>query len=323
MLQLTRQAAQRLAHNATALPSLDAVSGIRRLTSASTSVEAWALKARQKKLVDDDTITAGHSHLLALTLDPTTPADPFTTFPPGSAVPAGYHLALFPPRIAEPDLAPDGYDNDFSPPSPYIQRMWAGGSFSFNPGNRLRIGQQVKQTTTLDDVQIKDGPRGKAVMVWMAKLVENERGRSVLERRCLAYMPKERNPTSNPRSLQIKHKHDFERQVRPTPVTLFRYSALTFNSHRIHYDNHYAREIEGYPDCLTHGPLTSTLLMDLLERQLPEDKQITLFNYRALSPLMVNEPITLRGKETEPNQFELWALNKEGGLAMKGTATVE
>ncbi|KAJ3156825.1 hypothetical protein HDU86_003591 [Geranomyces michiganensis] len=299
------------------------ISSLRRFASASSSVEAWALKAREKKLVDYDTITAGHSHLLALTLDPTVSPEPDVTFPPGAVLPAGYHLALFPPRIAEPDLAADGYDNDYSPPSPYIQRMWAGGSFSFNPANRLRTGQQVKQTTTLDDVQLKHGPRGEAVMVWTEKLVENERGRSVLERRCLAYMPKERNPTSNPRSLQIKLKHDFVRQFRPTPVTLFRYSALTFNSHRIHYDNHYAREVEGYPDCLTHGPLTTTLLMDLLERNLPEDKQITLFNYRALSPLLVNDPITLCGKQTEPNQFELWATNKDGGLAMKGTATVE
>ncbi|TPX61921.1 hypothetical protein PhCBS80983_g00767 [Powellomyces hirtus] len=219
--------------------------------TATDNVAKWEREVRTKTLIDTDTITAGHAHLLALTLDPSISSDYSSIFAQDRVIPPGFHLALFPPRIPEPSLAPDGYDADFSPPEPFIQRMWAGGSFEFNTDNPLRIGQSVKQTTTLDEAQIKNGPRGQAVMVWQKKLVENQNGKSVVERRCLAYMPAERNPTRDSRTLPIKNTHEFERTICPTPVTLFRYSALTFNSHRIHYDNHYARELEGYPGELT------------------------------------------------------------------------
>ncbi|KNC97111.1 uncharacterized protein SPPG_07504 [Spizellomyces punctatus DAOM BR117] len=292
-------------------------------TLSHQKLATWQESLKKKAINETDEITSGHSHLVALTLDPSTPRDPFATFPAGHPLPSGYHFALFPPRIPESDLAPDGYDTEFSPPEPYIQRMWAGGSFEFVPDNPLRVGQTVKQTTRLDDVQIKQGPRGEAVLVWLEKVVENEHGRSLRERRCLAYMGKERNPTVGGRVVPIKTVAEFARTITPTIVTLFRYSAVTFNSHRIHYDNHYAKDQEGYPDCLTHGPLTATLLLDLLERHLANSgAKIKSFSYRTLSPLIVNDPVTFCGKKTAANQFELWAKNKQGGIAVKGSAEV-
>ncbi|TPX63715.1 hypothetical protein SpCBS45565_g06380 [Spizellomyces sp. 'palustris'] len=277
----------------------------RHSTLAHQKLATWQESVKKKVINETDEITSGHSHLLALTLDPSTPRDPFATFPAGHPLPSGCHFALFPPRIPESDLAPDGYDTEFSPPEPYIQRMWAGGSFEFVPDNPLRVGQTVKQTTRLDDMQVKQGPRGDAVLVWLEKIVENEHGRSLRERRCLAYMGKERNPTVGGRVVPT----EFARTITPTMVTLFRYSALTFNSHRIHYDNHYAKDQEGYPD--------------LLERHLASSgAKIKSFSYRTLSPLIVNDPVTFCGKKTAANQYELWAKNKQGGIAVKGSAEV-
>lgn len=122
---------------------------------------------------------------------------------------------------------------------------------------------------------------------------------------------------------------DFTRVFSPSSLTLFRYSALTFNSHLIHYDHRYATEVEGYPKCLVHGPLTCTLLLDLLAKNTNgfSKLRLTKFTYRALSPLYVGDPIHLKGKwikgDKNETLCELWACNNQGALAMKGTAELQ
>ena len=122
-------------------------------------------------------------------------------------------------------------------------------------------------------------------------------------------------------------KPDFSASYTPGPMMLFRYSALTFNSHLIHYDYKYATEVESYPDLIVHGPLTCTLLLDLLVKNLPVSQQsrIKSFSYRAVSPLIMRRTLSVNGRmgvDHNPNLVELWAKNDHGGLAMKGTAEI-
>jgi 3-methylfumaryl-CoA hydratase len=105
-------------------------------------------------------------------------------------------------------------------------------------------------------------------------------------------------------------------------VLLFRYSALTFNAHRIHYDRRYVMETEGYPGLVVHGPLIATLLTDLLRRERP-DAEIAAFSFRAVSPLFDTAPFVVHGTpENDGETIRLWAANRDGGLAMDATATV-
>ena len=111
------------------------------------------------------------------------------------------------------------------------------------------------------------------------------------------------------------------RTLRPDDVLLFRYSALTFNGHRIHYDRRYVTEVEGYPGLIVHGPLIATLLLDLLRRHLP-DAVVARFSFRALSPLFDIAEFTVNGRRDGDSTVALWAANADGGLAMDATATL-
>jgi 3-methylfumaryl-CoA hydratase len=116
---------------------------------------------------------------------------------------------------------------------------------------------------------------------------------------------------------------DFSLMLKPTPMTLFRFSALTFNSHLIHYDHVYSTTVEHQQGCLTHGPLSFTLMINQLYGHLDSSKKITSFNYRCLSPLVVNDEIKVCGKATGANEYDLWVLDKNGKVAVKGKATTE
>ncbi|CAG8816305.1 23888_t:CDS:2, partial [Racocetra persica] len=145
----------------------------------------------------------------------------------------------------------------------------------------------------------KIGKLGENVFVWHDKCISNENGWT--------------NMTP-----------EFEKIISPSSILLFRYSALTFNSHRIHYDHIYSTKAEGYPGYLVHGPLTCTFLLDLVRDNLPSTAYIRSFSYRALSPLYVGEEFKLCGSKSDINDksFDVWAENIQGGVAMKGTAMI-
>jgi 3-methylfumaryl-CoA hydratase len=113
--------------------------------------------------------------------------------------------------------------------------------------------------------------------------------------------------------------HAWVREWVPDDVLLFRYSALTFNGHRIHYDRRYVTEVEGYPGLIVHGPLIATLLLDLLRREHP-DASVARFDFKALSPLFDLHPFEVCGRPDGTRRFALWARNHEGGLAMQASA---
>ncbi|GAN04053.1 acyl-CoA dehydrogenase [Mucor ambiguus] len=234
-------------------------------------------------------------------------------------VPPCWHHVYFPPRTLESDLAPDGYESEFFPPEPFSQRMWVGAKMDWNPKNPLRVGDEAHMTTALDRAELREGRMGESAMVWINKDISNQLGWSMREQRCLVYHPKQ-TTTNASRGIKVKKDPDFQRQITPSSIFLFRYSALTFNSHKIHFDHEYATKIEKHPGCLVHGPLSGTLLIDLLRKQVPQ-AFIHSFEYKCLTPLYVNQPMILMGKKSA-NGYELWIKDHLGNLAVKGSASI-
>ena len=133
-------------------------------------------------------------------------------------------------------------------------------------------------------------------------------------------MPAPDAPPPAPRPAPAEAK--WSREITPDPVLLFRYSALTFNGHRIHYDRSYATEVEGYPALIVHGPLIATLLMELLRDEFPAAR-VKSFSFRAVSPLFDINPFSVCGRSEGDGRVTLWALNHRGELAMQAEATIE
>ncbi|CAG8581731.1 2314_t:CDS:2 [Ambispora gerdemannii] len=304
-------------------------------------ISNWKSKVLDETTLSTDTITSTPLQLLSLTLNRTNIIDdtPATAISPvETALPPNYHLAYFPTRAYEKDLSPDGYLTTHSPPPPFLQRLWAGGELLFDNWNPLRVGQHVNMETKCRNVEVKRGAfGGENVFVWVDRDIGNKYGFSVRDTRCLVYMRRSVLKEKQRKIVKVNYRPDFEKTIHPTTILLFRYSAVTFNSHLIHYDHKYATEMEGHEGCLVHGPLTCTLLLDLLRDNIPEPSaQIKSFTYRTTSPLVVGKPFKISGKRNRNVvssnslkeggsgvSYELWAENNEGCVAMKGTALIE
>ncbi len=191
--------------------------------------------------------------------------------------------------------------------------MWAGGKIQFATDNPLAYGQEVTKSSRITNQTSKMGSRGMATFETTENTISNKFGISLVEEQNLVYL---QNKLSQVKSIKCRYIPDFSRTVHPTTVTLFRFSALTFNSHKIHYDLEYAKK-EGYSKLLVHGPLTCSLLLELFQLEFPSFK-ICSFEYSAIAPLFVDAPIVLGGKMFK-NSCRLWATNQTGDLAMTGT----
>ncbi|KAI8364418.1 hypothetical protein BD560DRAFT_333282, partial [Blakeslea trispora] len=282
-------------------------------------VHEWERQTRQHLSITHDQIVASPHNLLTNTLG-THEVNPTVLAPNGTILPACYHHVYFPPRTPESELAHDGYETDFFPPAPFSQRMWAGAELSWSQTNPLSIGDQAKMTTQLDTVQLSEGRMGESVKVWINKDIENQHGWCMRERRCLVYHPTQQglSPTPPLRGIPVRKKPDFSLTMTPSSILLFRYSALTFNSHKIHFDHLYATQIENHPACLVHGPLSGTLLVHALQQQTKVLGPFKQFSYKCLAPLYVNQPLTIAGKQSK-DSYELWITNNMGHLAVKGS----
>ncbi|KAJ3271680.1 hypothetical protein HDV01_006459 [Terramyces sp. JEL0728] len=283
------------------------------------ALQKWKDHAIRNVLKEVDTIQASNVQLFDMTVHPSClnsnlkiPNFPLQKI--GEAIKPCRHLALFPSRIPEPLLASDGYDNNWCPPEPFTKRMWGGGKIEFSK-NRLLVGQEIELTTKLDSINFKEGSRGGSVFTLMVKEIRNENGLSMVENRTLVYLE---NPVSGSRIIKRGLAPDFTETVRPTPISLFRFSALTFNSHMIHYDKDYAN-FEGYPATLVHGPFSLTLLVDCFGRHSKDE--IKSFEYTCTAPVFVNQNLHIHGKYTEDGCL-MWATNDEESVVIKGTITV-
>ena len=235
----------------------------------------------------------------------------------GEALPPLWHWLYFlgAPPAAEVDVDGHARRGGFLPPVPLPRRMWAGGGVRFVAP--LRVGDKVQRVSTISDISYKQGSSGPLVFVALLHQVYRGEDLAIEEVQKLVY----REAASVPlvaRAQPAPAPAQWSREFEPDPVLLFRYSALTFNSHRIHYDRDYATRVEKYPGLLVQGPLTATLLLDALQREMP-DALLASFEFRGVQPLFEGGLMHLQGHRNG-DSVELWALDAGGALAMTARA---
>lgn len=268
----------------------------------------WLGKSQTREAIID----ARQAELLAVTLDQEVPQA-------GEPLPACWQWAWFNDCVRADGLGRDGHPKrgGFLPPVELPRRMWAGGSIEMLAP--LRVGETVKKVSTIDAIKERDGNSGKLCIVTVGHDYFEGGKLCVREKQNLVYRedPKPDAPLLEAPLSPVDA--EVRREVTPDPVLMFRYSALTFNGHRIHYDVDYARDVEGYRDLVFHAPLTATMLCQLAGEI--AGKPISKFEYRATSPLFCNETFTLCGKQ-DGNGVLVWAETPDGGQAMLANAIV-
>ena len=270
----------------------------------------WLGRTEQRS----DVVTAAAVDALAATLDRDDP--PALA---GSEVPPLAHWLFFAPLARQSTLGPDGHPQrgGFLPPIALPRRMWAGGRLQFQ--QPLRVGDAITRSSRIAQVDAKSGRSGALAFVTASHEISSARGVAIVEEHDIVYRdaPRPDAPAATPQTAPADET--FSRRIVPDPVLLFRYSALTFNGHRIHYDRSYVTEVEGYPGLIVHGPLIATLLMDLLRRHRPS-AVIKHFSFTAKSPLFDLHPFEVCGRSDGERTVALWARNHQGALAMQATA---
>lgn len=260
-----------------------------------------------------DVATAAPMRALSATLDRDDPP-----MEPGHTVPPCWHWLYFLPLHRQSDIGPDGHAKrgGFLPPVPLPRRMWAGSRIDFLAP--LHAGQAISRTSRIADVRMKEGRTGPLVFVHVHHDIHAEGQRVIHEEHDIVYrdLPQAGEPA--PVGVPAPLDAAWTREIHPDDVLLFRYSALTFNGHRIHYDRRYVTDIEGYPGLVVHGPLIATLLLDLLRRQLPS-AQVRRFAFKAMMPIFDTAPFRVCG-QPQGSTVQLWAVTPEGQLAMEATA---
>jgi 3-methylfumaryl-CoA hydratase len=267
-----------------------------------------------------DVITATPYAALAATLD-----RPAARPAAGTPLPALWHWLYFLPLYRQSDVGPDGHAErgGFLPPVPLPRRMWAGSQFEFL--RPLCVGDAVTRRSTVVDVTEKRGRSGALVFVKVRHEIhrEDEPSPALIEFHDLVYRDAPTAGATAPLPTLAPKTSSWERKITPDPVLLFRYSALTFNGHRIHYDRRYVTEVEGYPGLVVHGPLIATLLLDLLRREMP-DADVSRFQFKAIRPLFDLEAFSVCGRMEvgvgDARSVQLWARDHEGWLTMDATA---
>lgn len=236
---------------------------------------------------------------------------------PGAEAAQGIHWCLAPPTAPTERLGPDGHParGGFLPPVPLPRRMWAGGRVRFH--DALRVGDEVERRSTVRSVEMKEGRTGALVFVLVEHQLTTSRGLAVSEEHDIVYRGVEA-PAVRPGG-QTKAQEDatLTRSVTPSAPLLFRYSALTFNGHRIHYDRSYVTQVEGYPGLIVHGPLQATLLI-LLGGEL-KGAPLSRFSFRATKPLFDLAPFTIAARRGGDG-VSLWAADAQGERTMQAEA---
>jgi 3-methylfumaryl-CoA hydratase len=239
----------------------------------------------------------------------------------GEALPPGWHWLFFNPAVRASEVGPDGHPKRglFLPPVPLPRRMWAGGRLRFEAP--LRVGEAATRESEILKVEVKSGRSGALVFVTVRHRLRGAAGLAVEEEHDIVYRPLPAPGASATTPPQAPTDGVWRREIRPDPVLLFRYSALTFNGHRIHYDHPYVTQVEGYPGLIVHGPLIATLLMDLVNRQRPG--ALRQFAFRAISPLFDTAPFSVQGAPAADGaSARLWAAGPGGALAMSAEAVL-
>ena len=254
----------------------------------------------------------------------------FDLLPSGDGeMPQGIHFCLctpeFPTRLLDEDGHPHRQESraGFLPPLPLPRRMWASSNLTFH--RPISIGQEVERTSRIAAITEKRGSAGALIFVEIDHATRADGELAVEERQALVY--REAAPADAALSPPVAKTHAFDRagwdayrEIVPSPPLLFRYSALTFNSHRIHYDLPYARDVERYRGLVVHGPLTASLLLQLAAAQFGENR-LARFSFRGLSPAIAGEPLHLV-MHGGGDSLELAAFAGDGQQVVKAEAAL-
>jgi 3-methylfumaryl-CoA hydratase len=270
-----------------------------------------------RTITDEDVATAAPLRGMTATFDRDAP-------PPraGEPVPPGWHLAYFPDATRRRELGEDGLplERGALPQMPLPRRMYAGATLTFHAP--ILVGDALRRETEFSDVQLRQGSTGTLILATQTRRLFTPRGLALTEDTHSVFreavppgaksgIPKRETPPADA---------PWRREMAPDSVTLFRYSALTFNPHRIHYDRPYAIGVEGYPGLVVHGPFTQQCLLDLLRDSTP--RPIRRFDMRARAPLFDTAPFVLLGRPAAADGAELWAVTPNGTIAIQATATL-
>lgn len=246
-----------------------------------------------------DLIDLRTAQALAATLD----LDP-AGIAQGTELPPLWHWVYFTPNARRSQIGSDGHPRrgGFLPPVELPNRMWAGGRLKLL--RPLTVGDAVSRLSRIKDCERKSGRSGDLVFVTVEHTISTTRGVALVEEQDIVY----RQPAAKGAPLagdQVTAQAAFRERIHPDPVLLFRYSALTFNSHRIHYDQPYTTQEEAYPGLVVHGPLIATLLLEAFRKAYP-DKRVTHYTFRALGPLFETCDFDVCGQLTGPGTARLW-----------------
>jgi 3-methylfumaryl-CoA hydratase len=235
--------------------------------------------------------------------------------------PLGLHWCLSPPISPMADLGPDGHPTTggFLPPVPLPRRMWAGGEIETHEA--LRVGDGVTRTSTIGDVTAKQGRSGPLCFVAVRHSYATVRGLAVTERHDIVYRAADAGSGQRPApSTAAPPRHaDLRWTIETSPVLLFRYSAMTFNGHRIHYDQPYVTGVEFYPGLVVHGPVQATLCFNIAAELLGTVPR--RFRYRNLAPLTAGDAFTVAGAKHADGTVASWTESADGRTCMEGEAS--
>jgi len=270
-----------------------------------------------KRVTSTDVAGAGPANLLRLALGRLEPE-----LVTGDPLPPGWLVLYFLPRFGPDQLRPDGSpaDTGVVPAMPLPRRMFAGEGLRFH--RPIRIGDQLRRETELADISAKTGGTGALVFTTVVNRIFTADGLALEEERRTVFREEVTAGGHNqaPRREEAPADVPWRQRVAPDPILLFRFSALTFNSHRIHYDRAWAMDVEGYPGLVVHGPLTSTCLIDFARDHNPGRTFVT-YTTQARAPLFDTAPFELRGRPAPDGRgAELWAVTPDGTIAMTAHA---
>ena len=275
--------------------------------------ESWIGKSESA----NDFLTLAPLTGLAATLDKDN-----LKFSPGDILPPLWHWLYFLAPARQSKIAKDGHAErgDFLPPIPLPRRMWAGSRFEFY--RPLYAGEEVERISTIKSIVCKEGRSGQLAFVTVQHEIRISSVKAIKEEHDIVYRDHALQEKEPPPPKKVSQIADYSKKVEPDPVLLFRYSALTFNGHRIHYDRDYVTKKEGYPGLIVHGPLLATLLVDLLSEQFP-GKTLSQFEFKAMRPVFDLDIFEVCGSIPDnEGKLQLWIKGPDDALCMRSNAVI-
>ena len=271
----------------------------------------WVGRTRVAK----DVVSPSDTHRLAACLDRAMPPQQ------GSELPACWHWVLFQPTDRQSEIGSDGHPKagDFLPPVPLPRRMFVG--ITIDTAKPLRVGDTVTRVSKIASIAPKEGKQGLLVFVTMQHELTSSSGGSLVEEHRMVFRDnpkpgaKLQQDAGQPPSAAWQTPFHFD------PVVVFRFCAATFNAHRIHYDEHYARDIEGYPNLVVPGRLAALMLLEALRAQ--DDRAVAHFSFRAERPIWVGDRALGCGRLNADGEAALWVTGPSGHVAMTASARFE